>query len=79
MNASAFANRDASMSLNDDDVQALERALAERLFEIARSMTAIGLEGEDPRDPHVASLIEEAFAHCSTTDEVKTFIAKRRS
>ncbi|MEG1451763.1 hypothetical protein [Brevundimonas sp.] len=66
------------MILNDDDVQALERALAERLFEIARSMTAIGLEGEDPNDPHIAALIEEAFENARTTDEVKAFIAKRR-
>lgn len=66
------------MILNDADVATLERALAERLFEIARSMTAIGLEGEDPNDPHVASLIEEAFANATTTDEVRAFIAKRR-
>lgn len=67
------------MILNDDDVQALERALADRLFEIARSMTAIGLEGEDPNDPAIASLIEEAFANATTTDEVRAYIRERRN
>lgn len=67
-----------SATLSRDDVMALERVLAERLFEIARSMTAIGLEGEDPDDPAIAGLITDALETCDTVEEVRQFIRARR-
>lgn len=78
MNAYDRPSQDAFVNLSDSDVIALEQMLAERLFEIARSMTAIGLEGEDPNDPHVASLIEEAFRQADDVEGVRQFITAVR-
>lgn len=55
-----------------------EKAKAERLFAIARQMTALGLPGEDPDDPRVAALLEEAADASKTVDEMAAWIAKRR-
>lgn len=41
-------------------------------------MTALGLEGEDPDDPRVARLMDEAAAATDTVDEMVAWIAKRR-
>lgn len=58
--------------------QSTDKAQAERLFTIARTMTALGLEGEDPDDPRVARMMDEAAAATDTVDEMVAWIAKRR-
>lgn len=58
--------------------QSSEKAQADRLFTIARTMTVLGLEGEDPDDPRVARLMDEAASATDTVDEMVAWIAKRR-
>ncbi|GEM_PF-3585269 len=58
--------------------QSTGKAQAERLFTIARTMTALGLEGEDPDDSRVARLMDEAAAATDSVDEMVAWIAKRR-
>lgn len=41
-------------------------------------MTALGLEGEDPNDPRVARMMDDAAAATDTVDEMMAWISKRR-
>lgn len=72
------------IAAQDDEIERLKRetseeAKFERLCILARQMTALGLEGEDPRDQRVASLLEEAAAACETVEEIADWITRRRS
>lgn len=72
------------LAVQDDEIERLkaetsEEARFERLCILARQMTALGLEGEDPRDPRVAALLEEAAAACKSVEEIAEWIADRRT
>lgn len=67
----------------DDEIERLKRegseeAKLERLSILARQMTALGLEGEDPRDHRVAALLEEAASASETVEDMSKWIAARR-
>lgn len=61
------------------ELQSFERLQADRLFAIARQMTAFGLPGEDPDDPRIKDLMDEAAAASKTVEEMIIWIAERRT
>lgn len=65
------------MTLTESEVAVLERHLYERLVAIARLMTSLGLEGEDPRDPAIRLLLDTGEAATSTFEELVAWIRLR--
>lgn len=64
--------------LTREEIEAFEAIRREELFGIARTMTDLGLPGEDPDDPRIAALLARGFEATSTHDDLKAWIARHK-
>jgi len=62
------------VTIPPDVVAQYEALRREELFAVARQMTDLGLSGEDPDDPRIASLLAQGLEATTTQAELRAWL-----